>query len=281
VGWPRTGSLPAQRAVIYLDSYGILLYVDDLVQAGSDWSVYAAYDINDQGQIAGYARNRVTGSTAAVRLTPVGVVAVPVAPSSLTATPYAALTSQEQNRIDLRWLDNSAEETAFEVERRQVDGAGVPLSAFTHIVNLAANVTAYADVALSLGTRYEYRVRAAGLAGASSWSNVAAATAPATSPETIAPVVSITSPVAWSTVSGRVSVQVRATDNIAVVRVELVVDTQLAGTCTVGAAQTYACKWDTRKWSDGGWTLYARAWDKAGNLGVHAITVFVRNSRRR
>lgn len=280
-GWPRTGvTAPYQRAVIYLDSVGTLLYVDDLLEAGSEWSITVAYDINDAGQIAGYARNPLSGQTAAVRLSPVATLQVPAAPSGLTATPYAAVTSQEQNRIDLRWIDNSSYETGFEVERRQVDALGAPLTAFTRLVTQSANITAYSDLDMVLGTRYEYRVRALSLAGPSVWSPSAFAQAPSTVPETTAPSVRITYPTAWSTVSGRISVKIDASDNVAVTRVELVVDTQLVGVCTAGTPPVYTCKWDTRKWSSGGWTLYARAWDQAGNLGVDAITVFVSNKGR-
>jgi probable HAF family extracellular repeat protein len=281
-GWPRTGATaPYQRAVIFLDSVGSLLYVDDLLDAGSGWSISSAYDINDAGQIAGYARNSLTGQTAAVRLSPIGTLQVPSAPSSLTATPYAAVFSQEQNRIDLRWLDNSVNETAFEVERRQVDQFGAPLSTYTRLVSVSANVTTYSDVALSLGAYYQYRVRALGIAGPSAYSNAPIARAPTTTPETVPPTVRITSPVSLATVSKIVTVKISATDNVAIIRVELLVDTNLIGTCTLATPPTYTCRWDTRKWSNGGWTLYARAWDKAGNLGIDAITVFVKNGRQR
>lgn len=277
VGWPRTGETPAKRAVIYLDAVGSLLYVDDLLESGGAWSIVSAYDINDTGQIAGYARNRVTGKTAAVRLTRVGTLPVPSAPSGLTATPHAAVMSQDQNRIDLRWLDNGPYETAFEVERRQVDGLGTPLTAYARLITMRPNITSYPDVDLLPGAYYQYMVRAVGFAGASAYSNRPIARAPATTPETVAPTVAITSPTSWSTVSGIVSVRISATDNVAVTQVELIVDTELGGPCTLGTPPVYACRWDTRNWSNGGWTLYARAWDQAGNLGVHAITVFVQN----
>jgi hypothetical protein len=278
VGWPRTGvDAPYQRAVIYLDSVGSLLYVDDLLEAGGQWSIVSAWDINDSGQIAGYARNKVTGQRAAVRLSPIGTLQVPNAPSGLTATPYAAVLSQDQNRIDLHWIDNSNNETAFEVERRRVDSTGAPLTAFARVATVSANVTAYSDLPLTLGTYYRYRVRAIGIAGPSGYSNTATARAPTTSPETVAPTVRITSPASLATVSRIVTVKISATDNVAVTRVELVADTQLIGACTLATPPIYTCKWDTRKFSNGGWTLYARAWDKAGNLGVNAITVFVKN----
>jgi probable HAF family extracellular repeat protein len=277
VGWPRTGETPAKRAVIYLDSMGRLLYVDDLLQAGGAWTILSAYDINDAGQIAAYARNRVTGTTAAVRLTRVGTLPVPAAPSLLTATPHAAVMAQDENRIDLRWTDNSPYETAFQVDRRRVDGAGAPLTAYARLTTTIPNVTRYSDIDLMPGAYYQYVVRAVGLAGSSADSNRPIARAPSTIPETVAPVVRITNPTSMATVSGIVSVRISATDNLAVTQVELVVDTELGGRCTLGTAPVYTCQWDTRNWSDGGWTLYARAWDQAGNLGMHAITVFVQN----
>lgn len=281
VGWPRTGLTPAVRGVIYLDSAATLLYVDDLLEAGGGWSITSAYDINDLGQIAGTARNPSTGQRAAVRLTPVGTLAVPAAPFGLTATPHAAVTVSDQNRIDLRWSDNSNNETGFEIGRRKVDAAGTPLTSFSRLVNLNTNVTVYADTAIGLGVRYEYRVRAVGTAGASPYSASAFAMAPSTSPETIAPIVKITSPASLATVASAISVKISATDNVGVVRVELVVDTQLVGSCIKVTSSTYSCKWDTRKWSNGGWTLYARAWDSVGNLGTDAITVFVSNGKGR
>ena len=277
-GMPRTGSTPGKRAVVFLDGYG-LLYVDDLLEAGTDWSVYVAYDINDRGQIAGFARNRTSGATAAVRLSPVGDLPVPTAPTGLMATVHAATLAGDLNRIDLRWTDTSAIETGFAIQRRAVDASGLPLADFARIGTVSPNVTTYSDTLLVLGQRYEYRVRALGTAGNSGYSNPAFALAPTSTPETQAPTVTITSPASLSTVKGVVSVQVRATDNVGIARVELLVDTRLAGACTPVTATTYSCRWDTRKWSNGGWTLYARAWDAAGNLGQASITVFVKNRK--
>jgi probable HAF family extracellular repeat protein len=88
-GWARTGSLPSKRAVIFLNPVGALLYIDDLLEPGGEWSIYNAYDINDAGQIAGHAINTRTGRHAAVRLSPAGGI-VPIStppPSPATSTP--------------------------------------------------------------------------------------------------------------------------------------------------------------------------------------------------
>ena len=67
----------------------------------------------------------------------------PTAPSGLTSGEI--LTTS----IDISWLDNSDDETSFEVQR---DGST--------IATLASERTSYADSGLASGTTYVYRVRA-------------------------------------------------------------------------------------------------------------------------
>ncbi|MEP7326895.1 MAG: PKD domain-containing protein [Gemmatimonadota bacterium] len=71
LGWPRTGSTPAMKAVFYSDNLGLLAYVDDLLEVPGSWLVKNAFDINDAQQITGYAYNAQTAVTSAVLLTPV------------------------------------------------------------------------------------------------------------------------------------------------------------------------------------------------------------------
>ncbi len=100
--------------------------------------------------------------------------AVPAAPSGLTAT--ANSTSQ----INLSWADNSANETAFKVERATASGG--PWTEIT--ATLPANTTTYSATNLSANTTYYFRVRAANGAGDSEFSATASATtqAPVTPP---------------------------------------------------------------------------------------------------
>jgi hypothetical protein len=95
---------------------------------------------------------------------PLGGGAPPAAPSGLVATTIS------QSQIDLDWLDNSADETGFEIER-SLDGAG-----FGPLTSVGANVTSYPDIGLSAATTYFYRVRAVNGAGSSAFSNTASAT---------------------------------------------------------------------------------------------------------
>jgi hypothetical protein len=92
--------------------------------------------------------------------------AAPAAPGNLTAQ---ATSSTE---IRLTWKDNSANETAFRVERKLRGGT------FKTVLTLAAGTTSAVSTGLQPGTEYIFRVRAGGEAGNSAYSNTASATTP-------------------------------------------------------------------------------------------------------
>lgn len=91
----------------------------------------------------------------------------PSAPSDLTAT----ATAPAAGRVDIAWTDTSAVETGFKIER----DAG---SGYTQIATTGANVTAYTDLAVSIGATYSYRVRANNGVSNSPYSNSVAVTVP-------------------------------------------------------------------------------------------------------
>jgi subtilisin-like proprotein convertase family protein len=86
----------------------------------------------------------------------------PNAPLNLTT--LAPVTANNQASIDLAWLDASANETGFEVERSTDNGT------FTRIASLPANTTFYTDQ-VGVNSRYCYRVRAINSIGNSGYSN--------------------------------------------------------------------------------------------------------------
>jgi hypothetical protein len=89
----------------------------------------------------------------------------PTPPSSLTGT---AISSSQ---VNLRWTDNSSNETGFKVERA-TSSAGP----WTQIGTTGANVTTYASAGLSASTTYYYRVLAYRHKFDSAYSNTAGAT---------------------------------------------------------------------------------------------------------
>lgn len=87
-------------------------------------------------------------------------------------------TAASATRIDLKWTDNSADETQFTVER-STDNVS-----FAQATTLGVNSISYADTAVVPGTTYYYRVNGRRTDATSAYSNTASATPP------VAPVVS-------------------------------------------------------------------------------------------
>jgi len=80
-----------------------------------------------------------------------------------------------------------------------------------------------------------------------------------------APTVTITAPSNGNRVTSNVSVKVNASDNVAVMKVELYVDGMLQG---VSTAAPFTTKWNTTKAAKGPHTLSCKAYDSAGNVGL-------------
>lgn len=92
--------------------------------------------------------------------------AYPAAPSGLTAT-VASATS-----VNLLWVDNATNETAYTVER-----ATNPAGPWTVLTStLPANTTTYTATSLTTSTTYYFRVKATNASGSSAYSATASAT---------------------------------------------------------------------------------------------------------
>lgn len=91
--------------------------------------------------------------------------ALAAATASLPAAPSNATANESSpGRMDVRWRDNSGNETGFEVHRSAPGDTGsLALRATT-----GANVTAYVDVGLATGTKYCYAIRAVKVTGSKS-----------------------------------------------------------------------------------------------------------------
>jgi predicted phage tail protein len=90
------------------------------------------------------------------------MLTAPVAPSGLSGTTVSG------TRIDLKWTDNSPDESGFMIERAP-DVSGVA-GAYAQIATVGANVAAYSSTGLQAGTSYWYRVRAYNAVGTSPYS---------------------------------------------------------------------------------------------------------------
>jgi len=94
--------------------------------------------------------------------------------------------------------------------------------------------------------------------------------------DTQAPVVAIAAPVGGSTVSGLVAVDVSASDNVGVTRVDLRVNGALIASDSVAP---YQFSWDSGQWPNGTASLSAVAFDGVGNSKTStAVSVNVANA---
>jgi concanavalin A-like lectin/glucanase superfamily protein/galactose oxidase-like protein/Big-like domain-containing protein len=94
-------------------------------------------------------------------------------------------------------------------------------------------------------------------------------------PDTVAPTVTVTAPAADAIVSGSVSIEAAAADNVGVIGVQFFID----GT-PLGAEDTlapYAASWNTTSLVNGAHTITARARDAAENATMHSVTVTLAN----
>jgi hypothetical protein len=93
--------------------------------------------------------------------------------------------------------------------------------------------------------------------------------------DTTAPTASISSPVSGSTVSGTLTLNATAADNIGVSKIELYANGTLL---TAGNVSPLSYAWNTSAVANGSYTIIAKAYDAAGNVGQSSnVTVTVNN----
>lgn len=81
----------------------------------------------------------------------------------------AVATAKSKTSIQLKWMDNSTNETGFEIWRSRDN------SNFTLLTTVGSNVNSYADNGLTMDSRYYYKVRAKKDTSYSDFSNVTSA----------------------------------------------------------------------------------------------------------
>jgi hypothetical protein len=133
-----------------------------IAAVGTNITKYANTGLS--GSTKYYYRVRAYNSSgnSAYSNTATATIGLPAAPTNLTASEVG-----NSGQVDLRWRDNSSNETGFQVER-STNG-----STFGIITTTAANVTSYRDSSGDKRQRYYYRVAAKSKVGLSAYSNIA------------------------------------------------------------------------------------------------------------
>lgn len=209
-----------------------------------------------------------------VTVTPTGTVISPLPPSShLVLSPstlsFSGVSGGSSPSSKTTTLSNTGSLTSNWSTMTDQGWCHVsPLSGTTG-VGSSNNLSVSVDAPSNVGT-FTCKVTISD-PGADNSPQVVNVTYTVTAPvETILPVVSITSPLNGTTVARRSTVTIVATasDNIGVTRVEFYINNNLVCTDTTSA---YTCIWKVSGAPNKTYTLQAKAYDAAGNVGSSPI----------
>lgn len=172
-------------------------------------------------------------------------------------------TASQARDVTMQWsAETDTTVTGYKIYYN-ADSATIPFSGTGSTAGASPidvkNVTSAAVTGLDPSHAYYFAVTAYNAAGTESpYSNIASVA------EAVPPTVSITSPASGATASGTVSVTASATDNVGVTKVEFYVNSSLVATDT---ATPYVYSWNASSLAAGTYTLMAKAYDAAGNVG--------------
>ncbi|MBS0544761.1 MAG: S8 family serine peptidase [Proteobacteria bacterium] len=220
----------------------------------------SATDLGTVGFDTYYGYGRVNAAAAVQAAASTRSAADTTAPSVSISNPGAGATVKGLITVDVAASDNVG------VSRVDLVVNGNKIASDTSApYGFSWDSTTVADGNVTL-TAYAYD--AAGNASNKSVS-VVVSNASAT-PDTVAPVATISNPTSGSAVSGTVSVQASASDNVNVVAIRLYVDGKLTSSAS---ASSLSYSWNTRKLAAGSHTLLVEADDAAGNKGSQTVQV--------
>jgi hypothetical protein len=167
------------------------------------------------------------------------------------------------SNVALKWDPNTDADLAGYKIYYSVDSPSSPFNG-TGAIEGASPVDLHSQTfgtisGLDPGRNYYFAVTAYNTSGLeSSFSNIVSV------PESLPPTISISYPANNAIVSATVSVTASAADNLGVVKVEFYVNGNLHTTDSTGH---YLFSWDTSSLAVGTYTLMAKAYDDAGNVG--------------
>jgi fibronectin type 3 domain-containing protein len=180
-------------------------------------------------------------------------------------TPALTTSSVTATSVGLRWTDPTSGEIDWTVERTDVSGG-----TFVVLARLPANSIAYTDSTVAPNKTYYYRAGYLTSKNGRKYSNTLTVRTLSLA-DTTAPQVTVTAPAAGSLVGGTVTLNVSATDNVGVTRVDYYVDGAFVGSST---ASPFSKTFDTRTKSDGSHGVSAIAFDAVGNQGSSPTVTF-------
>jgi titin len=175
------------------------------IAAGS----YHSLALESDGSVVGWGDNSsgeavpvgLTGGAAAIAAGNSYSLALTFAPS----VPSGLWTSiVATNQVDLSWLNNSADEDGFEIERAADNGNNSP-GTWARIATVGANATHFSDMGVVTNATYWYRLESFNRCGDSPYSNPASVTiVPPGAPYSISAAIGITNQVnlSWYDSSG-------------------------------------------------------------------------------
>ncbi|MCB1758612.1 MAG: hypothetical protein KDI68_02370 [Gammaproteobacteria bacterium] len=252
--------------MVYFADLGFYCPGSLLDPSGSDWTLGRALDVDNNRRLLAYGSNSQTGEAGVVLMTVTGDLPVPLAPVNVAAVPHVPTAQQNFISIDLSWSPADDLTRSYIVERQGPGDAG--------FLNLTStNNLFYRDMALVSGESYAYRILAVGLAGNSEPSAVVSATAPAQG-DSEAPVITFISLQDGDVVSGIVTIDVTATDNVGV-RLISVSAAGMKRPCDTFDSSTASCRWDTSRLTAGIHTVSVSVSDAMGNGALKSVSVTV------
>lgn len=223
-----------------------------------------ADDLGTPGWDTTYGAGRVNALKAvqaAVNASPADVTP----PQAQIVSPAPGNTVAGTVNVDVEATDDS------QVARVDLDLNGSTVASST------ASPAVFAwDTTKHVNGSYSLRARAFDAAGNMGSSASVGVTVQNVVPDTTVPTAQVTSPANGSTVAGTVSVGVSGADNVGVTKVEWYLNGALKGS-SAGASASFA--WNTTTAANGSYTLQAKAYDAAGNVGSSAtVSVSVQNA---
>lgn len=169
--------------------------------------------------------------------------------------------------VQLQWDPNSEPDLAGYKIYYKADSPSLPFDGVGAVEGASPvdvhNITTATINGLDPNHSYNFAITAYNTEGVeSSYSNIVSIS------ESAAPVIGISSPLSGSNVAGTVSINVSASDNVGVAKVEYFLNGTLVGS---DSSAPYLYSWNTLAATPGSYSIAAKAYDAAGNIGNSEI----------